>query len=447
MKDLYSWPWVEAQVAQTVDEWKACSARSLPALPRFTVPQQRQREKACDQGIRALEREARHAPAQRRLARQRIQEAVPRLAAIALGIEGEAVELLSNCFLPVGTQLARWARGYDPTLSIDDIIQASRNAWICCGLQALLGRPIELTPSILAYSLLYPYSDNYLDQPDLSSAEKLLFSERFRQRLRGQRLSVRNPREASVWTMVQMIEEQYPRPLYPQVFESLLAIHQAQEHSLAQLNSNSRFDPLRGDAEILRISCAKGGSSVIADACLAQPCLNAEEDRFSFVWGVLLQLGDDLQDVRADFERGSATLFTRAAAQGQPLDTLVAQLLHFSEQVAERMDRLPNGSPSLKNQMRTSWRLLIFMAVADAPQFFSPAFLAVLEPCSPFRFDFLRERTQKLTGSQAHYAKLFDSFLESGAADPGAIPMPGQLITESVRPSADELCALSCTFA
>jgi hypothetical protein len=419
MEELYSWPWVEAEVAQTVEEWKACAVRSLPALPRFSVSEQRQREKACDQGMRALERnarEARRTPAKRNLAQQRIEAAVPRLATIALGLDGEAVELLRNGFLPVGTQLARWARDYDPTLSLDDTIQACRNAWICCGLQALLGQPIELTPSILAYSLLYPYSDNYLDQPGLSKAEKLLFSERFRQRLRGQRLSVRNLREAAVWAMVQMIEEQYARPLYPQVYESLLAIHQAQEQSLAQLDS-ACFDPLSDGGEVLRISCAKGGSSVIADACLAQPWLTAEESRFSFAWGVLLQLGDDLQDVRGDLERGSATLFTRAAAQGQPLDSLAAQLLHFSERVAEQMDRLPYGTPSLKNLMRTSWRLLILLAVADARQFFSPAFLAELEPCSPFRFDFLRTRSQKLAGRQALYATLFDSFLETGAKE------------------------------
>ena len=57
------------------------------------------------------------------------------------------------------------------------------------------------------------------------------------------------------------------------------------------------------------MSCAKGGTSVLADACMARGWLNEEESRFAFDWGVLLQLGDDLQDVREDMQRGSMTLF------------------------------------------------------------------------------------------------------------------------------------------
>ena len=79
------------------------------------------------------------------------------------------------------------------------------------------------------------------------------------------------------------------------------------------------------------------------------------------------------------------------------------------------MDRLPHGTRMLKDLLRMSWRSLILMAVADAQQFFSPAFLAELEPSSPFRFDFLRARNQKLAGRQSLYAVLFDAFLEAGA--------------------------------
>jgi hypothetical protein len=449
MEDRYSWSWIETQVAQTIEAWNGCAMRSLPALPRYTRSEQRKREKVYGQSLRAVEREAQkvpRSPAARLLARRRIVALLPRFAATALGLDAEAVELLTGSFLPVGTRLARWARGFDRTLSIADTIQACRNAWIACGMQALLGRPMELTPSILAYSLLYPYSDNYLDQPDLSAADKLLFSERFRQRLRGQQLPAANPREAAVWTMVQLIEEQYARSHFPQVYDCLLAIHQAQEHSIAQLN-NGRFVHSRDNAEVLRISCGKGGSSVLADACLAQPRLTPDESRFSFAWGVLLQLGDDLQDVREDLARGSVTLFTRSAAQDKPLDSLVLQLLHFSQHVADRMDNLPNGTRSLKNLMRMSWRALILMAVADAQQFFSPAFLDELEPCSFFRFNFLRASNEKLTNRQTLYATLLDAFLEAGLRDQSELALPGQSFSEADAHSAVNLCALSSSFA
>jgi hypothetical protein len=428
MEQNYSWPWVEAQVAHTIEAWNRCALPSVPLLPRYTLRDQRKHEKSYDHGLRAVQREARRAPrtpAERLLVQQRIVALFPHFAATALGLQGEAVDLLSNNFLPVGAQLARWATRFDSSLTMDGIIQACRNAWTACGLQALLGQPMELTSSILAYSLLYPYTDNHLDRPDLSTADKLRFSERFRQRLCGERLSPCNPHEAAVWTMVQLIEDQYPRARYPQVYSSLLAIHRGQEHSMAQLKNSAHNGNTLEAIDVLRISCAKGGTSVLTDACLAQPWLSQEAIRFSFEWGVLLQLGDDLQDVHDDLARGSVTLFTHAAAQGKPLDDLVLQLLHFSQRIANQMDHLPNGSPSLKHLLRMSWRSLILMAVANAPSFFTPAFLTELETCSDFRFAFLRARNQKLTGRQSLFAFVFDAFVESDIDD-CSVPLPRQ---------------------
>src|SRR6201999_1499332 len=104
----------------------------------------------------------------------------------------------------------------------------------------------------------------------------------------------------------------------------------------------------------------------------------------------LLQLGDELQDIREDLERGSTTLFSGAAALSQPLDDLVMQLLNFSEHVGSRMDSLENGIETFKALLKMSWRSLIFGAVADSYEFFTPEFLEEAEGYSPFRFSFLR---------------------------------------------------------
>ena len=165
------------------------------------------------------------------------------------------------------------------------------------------------------------------------------------------------------------------------------------------------------------MSCAKGGSSVLADACLARGRLNEEERQFSFEWGVLLQLGDDLQDLREDLRRGSTTVFSSTTASGKPLDRLVIQLLNFSERVAARMDDLPTGTRVLKDLLRMSWRSLILGAVAEAHEFFSPDFVSESERCSPFRFQFLRKRHNKLTSNQGLYAMLFDILLEISEVD------------------------------
>lgn len=422
-------PWVEGQVAQTIAVWNRCAAGSMPALPEFSLQEQARRENAYDRSLAAVEREARRVPregAERRRAQERVVAEFSRFATAALGLEDEAVGLLTDGFLPIGIRLARWAKRFDPSLCMEDTVQACRNAWTACGLQRLLGDEMQLSRSILGYSLLYPYSDNYVDGTEVSKAEKLRFSARFRERLCGAGLSPCNSREAAMWTMIQLIEEEYPRSQYPQVFDCLLAIHEAQETSIAQLNRVAKCD----DVDVLQISCAKGGTSVLADACLSHGSLGDEEAEFAFQWGVVLQLGDDLQDVREDLRCGSETLFSIAVTRGEPLDGLAVQLLRFSEQAAARMDALPNGSSTYKGLLRMSWRSLILMAAADAHEFFSAEFLAQVERFSPFRFGFLRARHKRLAGRQGLYGMLFESFADDDDGDLGGLPLPEDYVCD-----------------
>jgi hypothetical protein len=444
MQQLYSWQWVQAQVAQTIDIWNQCAIPSGLCGPRYTLNEQQKREKAYDEALQAVERELKRTPrtkAERLETQARITAAFARFSASALGLETEGVKLLTDGFLPAGTRFARWARRFDAALSMADIVQACRSAWTACGLQLLLGDPMEITPSILGYSLLYPYSDNYLDCADISPETKLRFSERFRERLRGKRLHVVDHREAALWALVELIEGQYPRPRYPQVFDCLLAIHQAQEESIAQLGTCRHCS----DAEVLRITCAKGGTSVLADACLAHGWLNEEESQFSFEWGALLQLGDDLQDVREDLLRGSATVFTRTAALGTPLDALVIQLLNFSVRVAARMDNLPYASTALKDLLIMSWQSLIVGAVANSHEFFSVGFLAKAERLSPFRFEFLRKRQKRLTSQQGLYTTLFEVSLEEGQAEDDMMPLPDSRRVFSLQSEYEPLEVLALT--
>jgi hypothetical protein len=422
MQNRYNWPWVEAQVARTLETWNGCAGQRPFGMPAYSRKEQQEREKEYDEGLRAVEREVKRSPRGRaeHLATQgRITASFARFSAAALDLHPDAVRLLTDEFLPTGTKLARWARRFDSSLSMPDIVQACRNAWTACGLQPLLGEPMELTPSIVGYSLLYPYSDNYLDREDVSAEAKLRFSARFRKRLLGEMPALQNDREAAVWALVALIEDQYPRALYPQVFECLLAIHRAQEESIAQLRGRDQCD----DLDVLRVSVAKGGSSVLADACVARGRLSEEESRFAFEWGVLLQLGDDLQDLHEDMQRGSVTQFSRAAL-GMPLDALVMQLMTFGEQVAAQMDRLPHGSRMFKDLLRMSWRSLILRAVADSHKFFSKEFLEEAEYCSPFRFHFLRARQERLTSRRGLYATLFDAFLETPEGEDDELPFP-----------------------
>ncbi len=411
MGELYSGSWVAAEVARCSETWRACAIRPAPLAVLYSQRDHESREIAYDVAMHQVEWEAKRLARNsntRAAAEHRMLASFARFAQHALDLDQEQISLLTDNFLPSGIEFARRARQFDPEISREDTIQACRNAWTACGLQPLLGAPAQITPSILAYSLLYPYSDNYLDCPDVPNQAKLLFSERFRQRLRGHAAPPLNAHEAAVWALVAMIEQQYPRSQFPDVFACLLAIHQAQEDSIGQLADDTEID----DAGLLRVSLAKGGTSVLVDAGLVRGSMTQEQSRVAFEWGALLQLGDDLQDVAEDLRRGSQTLFTHAAARGEPLDDLVLQLLAFCDCVAARMTRLPDGSERLKDLLKTSWRSLILDAIASAHEFFSPAFLVAAEGNSAFRFEFMRARRTRLAGRQGLYAKLFDLFTQ-----------------------------------
>lgn len=445
MEHRFSWSWVEKQVAAAIADWNQSVAGYREDFPRFSPEEQKLRENEYDRALGRVEDEAkrlRRRPQDRRAAEQRILKVFPGFASVALGLEDEAVHMLTDGFLPIGTRFAQWAKRFDPGLSMPDTIQACRNAWTICGIQPLVGDPMQLTPAVIGYSLLYPYSDNYLDDDRIRTAPKLEFSRRFRDRLCGLALEPGDRHESAVWAMVRLIEGQFPRQVYPRVYECLLAIHQAQEESLAQ----TRQRRAAVGPDLLRLSFAKGGTSVLADACLCHGDLNEAQARFAFNWGVLLQLGDDLQDVEEDLKSGSSTLFSRAAREAVALDSLVRQLLVFSEHVADQVDRLPDGDPVLKRLLRGSWRSLILMAVARSCRFFSPDFLAELEPSSPFRFSFQQERHKQLSGRRGLYKVLFEAFLTS-EIDLGELPDPEEWLHDSLATDQEPhraVAAVSC---
>jgi len=312
-------------------------------------------------------------------------------------------------------------------VSTTDIMQACRNAWTACGLQALLTGNMRVTPSIFAYSMLYPYSDNYMDDPAIAREAKLSFSERFRRRLAGDPVLPANEREAAIWRLVGLIESQYSRADTPQVFDSLLAIHRAQEESLRLLR---RGRPA-GAVDVLALSFAKGGSSVLADAYLAGGSVTGDQARFAFDWGVLLQLADDLQDVHGDRKRGLLTLFSQAAERG-PLDEPTNRTLQFAQKVMAQLDafRAP-GSEVLKELILSSSYSLLIRSAGEAGELYTKPYLARLESWSPFRFAFWRERRAQLARRGNVLKRLFEAFLAGDDDEPAFPWLPNTLMPAS----------------
>ena len=411
----------EDLVQEALAEWEECPVCLPPFQETFTAAEQAAREARLEEFLQSIEGDLRRPPrskAGRNALRERVILAFDGFAKAGLDLTDEHLGLLMNDgFSAMGTQMAREARRFDPSISPADIFQATRNAWTAGGLQALLGREMRLTPAIFAYSMLYPYTDNYLDDTKVRSEEKIKFNARIRRRLYGEMIAPLQEGEARLWQLFEMIEGQYCRADWPQVYASLLAIHQAQENSLRQRGSPPAVD----GPDIIKLSFEKSGASVLADGHLAAGALSREEAQFVFAWGALLQLVDDLQDIRQDRREGALTIFTQAVGR-VPLDELTTHTLSFGQKVMRRMDQMPIRCQALKEMIQKSYVSLLVWSAGECGELYSRDYLAELETHSPFRFASVAKRRKQVAKLTGPLTRLFEAFLED-ARDQAVFPL------------------------
>jgi len=398
-----------AVMARLLEWWRQADPAPPAFLPSYPAREQARREGHFDRYLVAVEDELRAAradPKEQAAAEERLAAAFRLFAREALDFEDRHLDLLlTGGFTETGREFARAARLFDPSISAADIFQASRNAWTTNGLQILLGLPARLTPAIFGYSMLYPCTDNYLDHPRVSKADKQAFNRRFAARLAGARLAPAERHEEQAWALVSLIESQYRRADCPEVFASLCGIQRAQEKSLDLHHAAGA-----GLGDTLEIVFEKGGASVLADAWLAAGTLAPTAAEFAFAWGVALQLGDDLQDVAADARDGIRTAFSEAAGR-QPLDAVTNRAFHFGARVLADLDGIGAAAPpAIKELIRTSFFMLLTGAVGEARQFYSAAYVRELESHSPFTFEFLRSRRRRFTRNRGILERLVGAF-------------------------------------
>lgn len=115
----------------------------------------------------------------------------------------------------------------------EELLQAGRNVWTCFGLQMILYQQnVTMSDAYLGYSLLYPYTDNYLDDDTITPSDKKIFQDLFTRRLAGEDVKPRSEAETKIWDCVKLIENRFDRKEFPNAFNSLIAINEAQTKSL-----------------------------------------------------------------------------------------------------------------------------------------------------------------------------------------------------------------------
>jgi hypothetical protein len=295
--------------------------------------------------------------------------------------------LFADEFFVATQEFARQARAFDSGIALEDIGQALRNVWIMNSLQMLHELPVGFSPAVFAYSMLYPYTDNYLDDPGACGAAKEAFCRDLGRRLAGDAVAVRDARQREIFRLIEQIEGQFPRDAFPEVYLSLLAIHRGQVESLTQQGRAQ----LPYESDLLGISVEKGGASVLADAYLIAGRLTREEADFAFGYGVFLQLLDDLQDAAADRQANHMTVFSVTAGRW-PLDRLASRLLAYTRRVLHSSPRFAGPRlAAVRDLIERNCTFLLVAAVADNQELFNRSYVRALEAQWPLDLGTLRK--------------------------------------------------------
>ncbi len=383
--------------------WRAASEETPEMGERFDSAAQARNERETDRLVQHIDEEVRHCPelpAEREVWRARLRKRIWcfgrecfRFPDHYLGI------VLSDAYFRVTAEFARQAEAFDRSIGPEALSQAMRNVWVMNCLQMFLGKRISLSPSIFAYSMLYPYTDNALDSARVSGNTKREMCRRLGLRLGGVGIEPQRRLEPEIFRLIGMIEREFARDEFAPVYRALLAIHRGQVRSLMQQNPG----PPPDEEQILTLSVEKGGASVLADGYLVAGRLSRSRAEFFFGVGVVLQLFDDLQDVAQDRDAKRWTLFSRNAHH-RPLDCVSSRLYGFLLKVLRTAPRFPiSAQHILEDLIRRNCGFLLLQAVSQYHDLFSPGYLRKLEPYSPVRFEYLK--SLRLMIAQKHLAQ------------------------------------------
>lgn len=286
---------------------------------------------------------------------------------------------ISEGYMDVAEEFILRAKKEDQQLDDSEIFQAMRNSWIMNSLQLYWGIPLQLTTPMYAYSMLYPYTDNLLDDPDVTAETKRLFNLKLAEALTGKTIPSSTPSETRVFELVKQILTDFPVETFPGVTESIQLIHDAQIKSMKQTSELKLTEE-----QILQISLFKGGTSVLADAYLIKGTLDEEEMVFAFHYGAFLQLLDDLQDKETDKRENNQTLFSTDQTP-EVLEKSIRKLLSYIFTVNKKQKTDDPVKLRMKAIISRCTLMMVMESVGKNPGAVPPSLYKELESYSTIR--------------------------------------------------------------
>lgn len=306
--------------------------------------------------------------------------------------------------------LLRRIRSFDSELSVNDMGQAVRNYLVYAIFLELNSLPQKCTASIFGYSMLYPYTDNYIDSKENSDAQvkhynKLIFDKLSKKDM--QNLQIESEYEQKTVELLSAIEEDYNKD--DDIFNGLLLMLEAQKISLIQSEINSSLNK----ADILDISIYKGGLSVLIDRYFINKPMTEADWHFYYGFGFLLQLCDDLQDISEDRVTKNDTLFSTAKTTDE-VEQNIYRLLNYADYI---FNSYISPNEPFKEFLRQHSFLLILISALGSKEHLSSKWLLWLDNKLPVSIAYIENMKESislsaLSENNEKLIKMLDEFLD-----------------------------------
>lgn len=277
-------------------------------------------------------------------------------------------------------EFLRQARISFKQLRLDEIGQAVRNYIVYAMFKLMHLDETPFSMAAFSYSMLYPFTDNYIDSKSISTDEKQRYNLLIYDKLSGARVYPRTKHQKKTCELLQAIENEYPKDSHPEIYKMLLMMLDAQILSLRQQNS----DRLLSEKDRLDISLYKGGVSVLIDRFLVNKPLSEEDFMAYLGLGFFLQLADDLQDIEEDRSKGYQTLFTLNTSCTAE-ERIVNKLLHF---IHNTLTDFRTENEVFKNFVLANCYQLIYTSVTGSSEFFSNEYVNKIVNLLPVKSDY-----------------------------------------------------------
>lgn len=278
-------------------------------------------------------------------------------------------------------EFLRKSREFSPELPFEELGQAIRNYIVYAMFKVIHRVDTGFSSAGFGYSMLYPFTDNYIDNTSHSPQEKQEYNQFIRDTLNGKKVQPATEHHRKTYELLKAIEADYPRTQEASIYTLLLVMLEAQEESIRQQRKGT---PLTY-RERLSISLLKGGVSVLVDRFLINKALTEADYIFYLGFGFFLQLADDLQDIGEDRLKGYQTLFTVNTTPSEE-EKLVNKLLHFLKEI---METFSAENDRFQDLIFFSSYQLIYSSLIGSKEFFTEAYRKKIEQCLPVTVTYL----------------------------------------------------------